>query len=128
MKIYYFSLTGHCRKIAKALGKEFGCPVEEIRSFSFPYWLWLILSFIPFLPVKSWFLMPEEEKHILLCFPKWTFNCPPVTYFLKKVPCKEFTFIITHRGWGEKFYEKIYKFYLLILRKKANFHFIRINK
>ncbi len=125
--IYFFSRTGNSKKVAFLLAKKLKTEPKEIQSYKFPYFLWLILSFIPFLPVKSNF--PEvKAEEIILCFPKWTFNCPPITYFLIKCPCKRLTMIITYKGWGKNHYEKFYKFLCLILRKQVKIHFINIKK
>ena len=129
VSIYYFSYTGNSKKIAEYLGKQFNITPYEIKSFQFPYIIWLLTSFIPFFPVKSKWKKIEDNKQILiLCFPKWTFNCAPVTYFLIKCPCKNLIFIITHKGWGISFYEKIYKFLCLILKKHVKMFFINIKQ
>ncbi len=106
--VYFFSRTGTSQKIAIFLAKKLKIPLREIKSFPLPYVLWLLLSFFPHLKVKSFFETPEEEE-IILCFPKWTFNCPPITYFLKKFQCKRLFLIISYGGWGEKWYAKHYK-------------------
>ena len=108
MDIYYFSYTGISKEIAEWLGKKFKIKPKEIKTYRFPYFIWLVLSFIPYLSLKALFEPPSNET-IILCFPKWTFNCPPITYFLKKIHCKRLILVISYKGWGEKSYAKLYK-------------------
>ncbi len=83
MEIYYYTFTGNSRRIAEILASEFGGEMREIKSYKLPYIIWLILSFIPFLGVKI-DTQPPSGSEIVLCFPKWTLNCPPVTTFLRR--------------------------------------------
>ncbi|PMP69079.1 MAG: hypothetical protein C0190_00645 [Thermodesulfobacterium geofontis] len=107
MDIYYFSYTGTSKEIAEWLSKKFNLKPKEIRTYKFPYLIWLFLSFIPYLPFKATFEPPFNDT-IILCFPKWTFNCPPITYFLKKIRCRKLILIISYKGWGKKLYEHLY--------------------
>ena len=110
MDIYYFTYTGTSKEIADYLGKKFKIKTKEIKTYKLPYFIWLILSFIPYLPLKANFESPASDT-IILCFPKWTFNCPPVTYFLKNFKNTRFktlVMIISYKGWGEKFYYRLY--------------------
>ncbi|RKX61487.1 MAG: hypothetical protein DRP29_00170 [Thermodesulfobacteriota bacterium] len=108
MEIYYFSYTGTSKKIAEILAKKLKVKLKEIKTFKFPYFIWLFLSFFPYFPIKSQF-EPLSSDTIILCFPKWTFNCPPVTYFLRKIKCQKIYMIISYKGWGEKKYIEYYK-------------------
>lgn len=108
MDLYYFSYTGTSKEIALALAKSLNIVPKEIRTYSFPYPFWLFLSFIPRLEIKAHFEPPQGPYGVLI-FPKWTFNCPPVTYFLKKVSFQKLFLIITYGGWREKPYGRSYK-------------------
>lgn len=81
MEVYFFSFTGNCRKIATWIAEHFEVETYEIVAPNLPYFIWLILSFIPYLEIKCKVRPPMEDK-IILCFPKWSLNCPPITYFL----------------------------------------------
>ena len=108
MQIYYFSRTGTCEKVAKILEKILNLKAQKVKTYRLPYPVWLLLSFIPFIGIKTWFTPPQDEE-IVFCFPKWTFNCPPATGFLKKIKCKTLYLIVCYGGWGEKHYEKVYR-------------------
>jgi len=108
VEVYYFTFTGTSKKIAEFIGKIFNIKPKEIKSYKLPYLLWLFLSFIPYLSLKAIFEPPTNDT-VILCFPKWTFNCPPVTCFLKKIKCKKLVLIISYKGWGEKSYANLYK-------------------
>ncbi len=124
MEIYYFTYTGTSKEIAEWLGERFSIKPREVKSYKFPYVIWLALSFIPYFSVKAYFEPPSKET-IIFCFPKWTFNCPPATYFLKKINCKKLILIISYKGWGEDFYKHLY-FRLLHKRvKELKIHFVK---
>lgn len=125
MDIYYFTYTGTSKKIAEWLGKKLKVEPKEIKTYKLPYFIWLFLSFIPYLPFKAYFEMPSN-KNIILCFPKWTFNCPPVTYFLEKVSYERLFLVISYKGWGERLYYRIY--YKLTCKKAKEIKIIFINK
>lgn len=124
MDIYYFTYTGTSKKIASWLGEKFKLIPKEIKTYKLPYFIWLLLSFIPYLPIKASFDPPSNDI-IIVCFPKWTFNCPPITYFLKKIYCKKLILIITYKGWGEKSYAKIYKNFVSKKIKETEVIFIK---
>lgn len=127
MEIYYFTYTGFSKKIAENLGKILDIRPKEIKSFKFPYLIWLILSFFPYLGIKATF-EPPTSKTVFLCFPKWTFNCPPVTYFLKKLknyPVENLILFVSYKGWGADHYKKIYTKLSLNVSKNVIIFFIR---
>lgn len=127
MEVYYFTYTGLSKTIAEKLGEILRTKPKEITTLRLPYGLWLFLSFFPGLGVKSKF-EPPSSKDIILCFPKWTFNCPPVTYFLKKLKSSSIEtliFVISYRGWGQPHYEKIYKKLALNISKNVKIFFIK---
>jgi len=109
VEVYYFTFTGTSKKIAEFIGKIFNIKPKEIKSYKLPYLLWLFLSFIPYLSLKAIFEPPTNDT-VILCFPKWTFNCPPVTCFLKKIKCKKLVLIISYKGWVPRF-EKLFQLY-----------------
>ncbi len=108
LDLYYYSFTGTCKEIASELGQFLGIIPKTIESHNFPYWTWLLLSFFPKVSTKISYPPPESREAILV-FPKWTFNCPPVTAFLKKVNFERLFLIISYGGWGEKPYGERYK-------------------
>ncbi len=124
MDIYYFTYTGTSQKIASWLGKKFKISPKEIKSYKFPYLIWLFLSFIPYLPLRAYFDPPSNDT-VILCFPKWTFNCPPITYFLKKIYCKKLILVIAYKGWGEKTYGNIYKNLVVNKIKEVKIIFVK---
>jgi len=107
--VCYFSWRGATKKVAEQIARsleDYQVQVIEIKPLRHhPYITWLILSFIPGFGVKSTFNEPESDV-VFLCLPKWTFNCPPVTYFLKKVNLagKTVFLAITYGGFDEKRY------------------------
>ncbi|MBO8179191.1 MAG: flavodoxin family protein [Archaeoglobus sp.] len=108
MEIYYYTFTGNSRRIAEILASEFDGEVREIKSYKLPYILWLILSFIPYLGVKI-DTQPPSGSEIVLCFPKWTLNCPPVTAFFRKyADGKKIKMVICYGGFDEKRYAEFY--------------------
>jgi len=129
VNLYFYTFTGNSRKIAEIVAKETGVKPREIRTYNFPYIIWLMLSFIPYLGVRISAEEPDCSK-IILCFPKWTLNCPPVTSFLRKfAKGRKILMIICYGGFDEKRYAEFYrKFaikcgaleakYLLVKRRK----------
>ena len=127
MEIYYFTYTGLSEKIAKIIANKLKIEVKKITTYRLPYIGWLFLSFLPFLPVKAFF-SPPSGREIILCFPKWTFNCPPVTYFLKKIRCEKLILIISYGGWREKEYAQKYKKLGLKVAKKVEVFLVKRKK
>lgn len=125
MDIYYFTYTGTSKEIAEWISKKFNIKAKKIETYKFPYFIWLFLSFIPYLPIKTFFEPPSNET-IIFCFPKWTFNCPPATSFLRKLSCKKLILIISYKGWGEKLYYRLY--YKLASKKTKELKIIFIKR
>ena len=107
--VYYFTYTGNSKKVAEIIA-EYGGTLREIKAPHFPYPIWLTLSFIPYLEVKCSFEMPQSDP-IFLCFPKWTLNCPPVTYFLNRANLKGKTLcmVICYGGFDGERYAEFYR-------------------
>ncbi len=115
LEIYFYSFTGVSKEIAKSLGALLGVEPKEIEGPSWGYPLWLFLSFIPHLRVKIRFERPKGNYGILV-FPKWTFNCPPVTAFLKEVFFERLFLVISYGGWREKPFGE---YYVRLARERA---------
>ncbi len=130
----YFSFYGNNKKIAKFLSRELKIKASKLSSFQFPYWLWLIFSFFPLFPVKVFFSpFKKLEENLILCFPKWTFSCPPVNYFLFKCKLNNKKFnkvllIITFKGWARSHYEKIYQNLFLIISNNVKIIFLNLKE
>ena len=110
MEVYYFTYTGTCKELARELGERLAVPVKPVETLRLPYFLWLAMSFFPNLPFPARF-SPPDSNELIFCFPKWTVNCPPATYFLKKLKdfkIKKLTLIILYKGWGEKPFVSVY--------------------
>ena len=111
--LIYFSWTGNTRKVFEFLQDElerrgFVTNLKEIKpKRDYPYAFWLIFSFIPNLAVEI-NSVEISSKVIFLGMPKWTFNCPPITAFLKKADLRGKTvfLVITYGGFDEKRYAK----------------------
>lgn len=117
----YFSFTGNTEKVSKLIARclhESKINYEIFRiepALRLGYPLWLFLSFIPGLPFPVKNLKALDLKSydaVILGSPKWTFNCPPVTYFIRflkgeklkaKSPSRIFLFI-TYGGFREDGY------------------------
>ncbi|AKG91891.1 Flavodoxin [Geoglobus ahangari] len=105
-EVLFFSYTGNSKRIADAIAERFNLKVREIvPKLSLPYPAWLLLSFIPNLgvPVKE---VEVRSDRVVLCFPKWTFNCPPVTSLIKSgtLRGRRVFLITTYGGWrGEQY-------------------------
>ncbi|MBE8539648.1 hypothetical protein [Geoglobus acetivorans] len=105
-EVLFFSYTGTSGRIAEAVAERLGLEAREIvPKLSLPYPAWLLLSFMPNLGVPVKVVSSTCEK-VILCFPKWTFNCPPVTATIKSGVLKGRTvfLIVTYGGWrGEPY-------------------------
>ena len=115
--IVFFSRTGNTRMVAKtilqALEQSSDVKLIEIKAkTNYPYFIWLLLSFLPNFGVK---IMCNDvtvtSDLVFICFPKWTINCPPVTAFLRQVDLteKKVYLVITYGGFDEERYAEAYK-------------------
>ena len=115
--IVFFSRTGNTRvvveEIFQALVKGSDVNLIEIKAkTNYPYFIWLLLSFLPNFGVQIVFNdITVTSDLVFICFPKWTINCPPVTAFLRRVNLtgKMFYLVITYGGFDEKRYAEYYK-------------------
>ncbi|MFN3406654.1 MAG: hypothetical protein ACK40E_02860 [Caldimicrobium sp.] len=122
--LYYFSYTGTSKDVVEALSSLIKVSPKEIKAYKWPYILWLITSFIPSLKVPITFEEPTSPRGILV-FPKWTFNCPPITAFLEKVSFEKLLLVICYGGWREKPYGDYYKRISLKRSAEVALHFIK---
>jgi hypothetical protein len=90
--IAYFSYTGNTRRIAQALSEKlqqsYDVEIAEIvptRKRSYLHWL--AYSFVPDSEVEIENLETELSRYdvVLLGFPKWTFSCPPLNRYIRKL-------------------------------------------
>jgi len=115
--IVFFSRTGNTRvvveEIFQALVKSSNVNFIEIKAkTNYPYFIWLLLSFLPNFGVKIVCNdVTVTSDLVFICFPKWSINCPPVTAFLRQVNLTEkmVYLVITYGGFDEKRYAEAYK-------------------
>jgi hypothetical protein len=115
--IVFFSRTGNTRvvveEIFQALVKSLKVNFIEIKAKkNYPYFIWLLLSFLPNFGVKIVCNdVTVTSDLVFICFPKWTINCPPVTTFLRQgnLTEKMVYLVITYGGFDEKRYAETYK-------------------
>lgn len=90
--VAYFSYSGNTKRIAQALAERLRntCNVETVEitpTRKRSYLHWLAYSFVPDSEVEI--ENPEMEllryDAVLLGFPKWTFSCPPLNRFIRKL-------------------------------------------
>ncbi|MCS7200127.1 MAG: hypothetical protein N2327_03750 [Caldimicrobium sp.] len=122
--LYFFSYTGTCENLAFEIAKKFVCKPKRIQCQDRSYLIWLFLSFFPYFTVSVEF-PPQESNKGLLIFPKWTFNCPPVTSFLKRSKFDKLLLIITYGGWGELTYAHHYQKYASKYCKEVDFFLVK---
>ncbi|MFN3505337.1 MAG: hypothetical protein ACK4Y7_03900 [Caldimicrobium sp.] len=122
--LYCFSYTGTSLEVAKALSSILKISPKVIKTYRLPYFLWLITSFIPSFKVPILFEKPASSYGILV-FPKWTFNCPPVTAFLEKVSFEKLLLVICYGGWREKPYGEYYRRFSLKKSSMVAVHYIK---
>ncbi len=108
--VVYFSFTGKSKAVAEEIGRRLKAEIMSVEPrIKLPYLGWLFLSFIPELgfPIRN---LEIPCNLIVLCFPKWTFNCPPITSLIKagKLRGKKVFVVIVYGGWDEKRYGKYY--------------------
>ncbi len=113
----YFSFTGNTEKVGNLIlnflkQKGINCALFTIEPvFKLPYLLWLFLSFVPGLPfpLKNLKLLKLYDYDVvILGTPKWTFNCPPATSFIRFVKKSGRKFkigiFLTYGGFKEDVY------------------------
>jgi flavorubredoxin len=110
--IAYFSYSGNTRRIAEALMERLrnSCDVEIVEvapTRKRSYLHWLAYSFVPDSEVEI--ENPEMELSrydvVLLGFPKWTFSCPPLNRFIRKLRSRNkprFHLFMTSGGFDEQ--------------------------
>jgi len=110
--VAYYSYTGNTKRIAQVLAERlrnfFDVEILEIIPTRRRWYLhWLAYSFVPDSEVKI--QNPEVELSqydaVLLGFPKWTFSCPPLNRFIRKLRSlnkPRFYLFITCRGFDEQ--------------------------
>lgn len=108
--VVFFSRTGNTRRMVKTLVRELAhhaaVKVIEIHpKRSYPYLIWLLLSFVPRLRVAMR-CEASTAPTVFLCTPKWTLNCPPVTSFVQRgdLRGKSVAVAITCGGFDEQRY------------------------
>ena len=113
--IAYFSWTGNTKNVVDVIVKELP---QQIRprlvkikpGRDYPYFLWLLFSFIPNLGVTIECESPSAST-VILAMPKWTVNCPPITTFLRKgyLKNKNVFLVITYGGFDQDRYAESYR-------------------
>jgi hypothetical protein len=110
--IAYFSYSGNTRCIAQALAERLrhSHDVETLEiapTRKRAYLHWLAYSFVPDSEVEI--ENPEMELSlydvVLLGFPKWTFSCPPLNRFIRKLKSgnkPRFYLFMTSGGFDEQ--------------------------
>jgi hypothetical protein len=110
--VAYFSYSGNTRRIAQALTERLRnfCDVEIVEvapTRKRSYLHWLAYSFVPGSEVEI--ENPEMELSrydvVLLGFPKWTFSCPPLNRFVRKLRSRNkprFYLFMTSGGFDEQ--------------------------
>jgi len=90
--VAYFSYTGNTKRIAQALSERLreSCNVEIVEivpTHKRSYLHWLAYSFGPDSEVDI--ENPETKLSrydvVLLGFPKWTFSCPPLNRYIRRL-------------------------------------------
>jgi len=90
--VAHFSYTGNTKRIAQGLSEKLQQSydieiVEIVPTHKRSYLHWLAYSFVPDSEVEI--ENPETElSHydvVLLGFPKWTFSCPPLNRYIRKL-------------------------------------------
>jgi hypothetical protein len=109
--VAYYSYTGNTKHIAQALAerlRNFDVGIVEIVPTRRRCYLhWLAYSFVPDSEVEI--ENPEVELSqydvVLLGFPKWTFSCPPLNRFIRKLRSlnkPRFYLLMTCGGFDEQ--------------------------
>jgi len=90
--VAYYSYTGNTKRIAQILAEKLqnSCDVETVEIVPTRrrcYLHWLAYSFVPDSEVEIDNSEMELSHYdvVLLGFPKWTFSCPPLNRFVRKL-------------------------------------------
>jgi len=90
--VAYYSYTGNTKRIAQALAEKLQnfCDVEKVEIVPTRrrcYLHWIAYSFVPDSEVEIDNSEMELSHYdvVLLGFPKWTFSCPPLNRFIRKL-------------------------------------------
>lgn len=88
----YFSYTGNTKRIAQALSERLQQSyhveiVEIVPTHRRSYLHWLAYSFAPDSEVEIENKETELSSYdaVLLGFPKWTFSCPPLNRYVRRL-------------------------------------------
>jgi hypothetical protein len=110
--IAYFSYSGNTRCIAQALAERLRHSydletVEIAPTRKRSYLHWLAYSFVPDSEVEIENPGVELSRYdvVLLGFPKWTFSCPPLNRFIRKLRSRNkprFYLFMTSGGFDEQ--------------------------
>ena len=110
--VAYYSYTGNTKRIAQILAERLqnSCDVETVEIIPTRkrcYFHWLAYSFVPDSEVEIDNSEIELSHYdvVLLGFPKWTFSCPPLNRFIRKLrsPNKpRFYLFMTCGGFDEQ--------------------------
>ncbi len=114
--VYYFTYTGCSKRIAEWIAAMLGCEPKEVVAPRLPYFVWLFMSFFPFVGVSANFPEPESDT-VIFCFPKWTLNCPPATYFISRIRVRKLLLVVCYGGFDENRYAR---FYSTFARRRAD--------
>ena len=92
MLLAYFSYTGNTKRIAQALSERLQQSyhveiVEIVPTHRRSYLHWLAYSFAPDSEVEIENKETELSSYdaVLLGFPKWTFSCPPLNRYVRRL-------------------------------------------
>lgn len=112
--IVHFSHTGNTAQVAEHISAGLAAAGSLTRARIRPrrqhgYWGWLLRSLVPGWSVAIEPTILDLAPYDLVClgFPKWSFACPPLNEFLKRMKgCrgKKFALFMTYGGFDEDRY------------------------
>ncbi len=112
--VIYFSFTSTVHTLATAIRLELERENRVTMARIEPrkprrYWGWLARSLVPGWSVPIRPTITDLEPYDLVClgFPKWTWNCPPITQYLREMKgCqgKNLALFMSHRGFNQERY------------------------
>ncbi len=110
--VAYYSYAGNTKRVAQALAQRLRnfCDVEIVEIVPTRrrcYLHWLAYSFVPDSEVEIENSEVELSQYdvVILGFPKWTFSCPPLNRFIRKLRSlnkPRFYLFMTCRGFDEQ--------------------------